>query len=487
VRALTFACLVLTVAAPAQDAGAPADDLLGTWYAEPTHAGTKGHVGLDIVRDGGRVIAKIALLDLQPQPVPFAYVQRAGNKVHLGPLVLEHDAEAGTLRGTFPEELVPVHAIAVEFRRAPLPQSAPAAAEIPTVAPVWRHALGGAVWGGVTFKGGVVYSGCDDGALHALDARTGKERWRVSTGAPVRARPIVHGEVVFAASDDGNLYALDARTGAERWKSEIGKAIERADFGAPEFRYDHQAPAPTVAGDTVFAASTGGQLVALDLATGKERWRFRAADISTSTPAVRGETVFFASFDGHAYAVDARTGELRWKHDFGAEVPTSPAPCDDLVLFGSRSYDLVALRADDGAPAWSYYFWFSWAESSPTVRDRIAYAGSSDGQLLVALDAKTGKEKWRFDTGGSAWGQPAVTADAVFLGAVGVAEYMIDHEGAFFAVERATGEPRWRFPAERRAGERVWGFASSPAVGDGRVYVGSLDGSVLAFPEKSER
>ncbi|NIP92596.1 MAG: PQQ-binding-like beta-propeller repeat protein, partial [Akkermansiaceae bacterium] len=63
------------------------------------------------------------------------------------------------------------------------------------------------------------------------------------------------------------------------------------------------------------------------------------------------------------------------------------------------------------------------------------------GQRLQALDAATGEPLWAFGTGGSTWATPALSVEGVYVGTVGVADYMVAHEARFHAVDRATGEP----------------------------------------------
>jgi outer membrane protein assembly factor BamB len=70
----------------------------------------------------------------------------------------------------------------------------------------------------------------------------------------------------------------------------------------------------------------------------------------------------------------------------------------------------------------------------------------------------------------------------VYIGAVGIPhlEY-IDHHGAFFAVDRATGKTVWRYPMSEIRNSRTYGVASSPAVDHGLVFFGGLDGTFYAF------
>ena len=58
----------------------------------------------------------------------------------------------------------------------------------------------------------------------------------------------------------------------------------------------------------------------------------------------------------------------------------------DRVLVGSRSYDLIALDAATGKELWKHYYWFSWIESPPVVRDGVIYTGSSDATNVYAIN-----------------------------------------------------------------------------------------------------
>jgi glucose dehydrogenase len=74
-----------------------------------------------------------------------------------------------------------------------------------------------------------------------------------------------------------------------------------------------------------------------------------------------------------------------------------------------------------------------------------------------------------------------VTDKRVYIGAVGVLNYIIDHHGGFFAVDRATGNPVWSYPMTVIPGSATYGVASSPAVDHGLVFFGGLDGTFYAF------
>ena len=150
----------------------------------------------------------------------------------------------------------------------------------------------------------------------------------------------------------------------------------------------------------------------------------------------------------------ALRGTVRWVFPTGGAVHSSPAVVDGTVYVGSRDGRLYALDAATGAPRWEYRT-ESWVESSPAVVDGSVYFGSQDG-MLRALDAATGTLRWEFDAEFGVDSAPAVAAGTVYFGA----------DRGLFAVDAASGEPRWSLELPFRVG--------SPVVANGIVYVGSV-------------
>ncbi len=62
---------------------------------------------------------------------------------------------------------------------------------------------------------GIVYFGCRDSNLYALDAKTGEKKWVFNNkGSWVIGTPIVKdGKLYFTTSDSGMFYGVDAKTG----------------------------------------------------------------------------------------------------------------------------------------------------------------------------------------------------------------------------------------------------------------------------------
>jgi outer membrane protein assembly factor BamB len=211
-----------------------------------------------------------------------------------------------------------------------------------------------------------------------------------------------------------------------------------------------------------------------------------AGDIMTATPALHGDLVIFAAYDGKVQAVSAKDGKSRWTYDAKLAVPGDLTVAGDRVLLGSRSYDLISLDAATGKEQWKHYYWFSWIESPPVVRDGVIYTGSSDATNVYALDLADGSLRWKTAVPGYSWQRTAVSDDLVIAGTVGTGAFPGSRSGSLAALDRATGEIRWLYldpPSEETAKARKeWGFGASPVIADGVAYAADLNGKVYAFP-----
>lgn len=137
---------------------------------------------------------------------------------------------------------------------------------------------------------------------------------------------------------------------------------------------------PAVHAGTVFVATEGRQLLAIDLATGCRRWRHDAGvplrSGVTVQPAMAGTPalVFVGDVAGTVHALDAATGALRWRTKVDphpAAVITGTPQLDRGVLYVPVSSYEVALVLQKG------------------------YACCSFRGSVVALDAATGRERWK--------------------------------------------------------------------------------------------
>lgn len=155
------------------------------------------------------------------------------------------------------------------------------------------------------------------GAVVAVSLATGKELWRGPD--PVQdAAVAIHADLAYIFAKRGHLYAMDVRTGRERWK--LAFATNRAACVSQPIVRDGSLYVTGIAdatpGDKERPA--GYYLFALDARTGQELWRYRAtapyehAGVCLSQPVVTTDTIF-ALGDARLYAVQRASGRDRWQ------------------------------------------------------------------------------------------------------------------------------------------------------------------------------
>jgi outer membrane protein assembly factor BamB len=200
--------------------------------------------------------------------------------------------------------------------------------------------------------------------------------------------------------------------------------------------------------------------------------------------------VIFAAFDGKVRAITATDGKPRWTYDAKLAVAGDVVVAGGRVLLGSRSYDLIALDAATGKELWKHYYWFSWIESPPVVRDGVVYTGSSDATNVYAINLSDGSLRWKTAVPGWSWQRTAVDDERVIAGTAGVGAFPAARNGSLVALDRRTGTIRWVYlepPSEEIVkASKGWGFGASPVIADGLVYAADLNGRVYAFvdPER---
>lgn len=182
----------------------------------------------------------------------------------------------------------------------------------------------------------------------------------------------VVGNRIYTMGDKGgaqHVLALDKADGRVVWSAKVGPAWDD-EYAGPR-------GTPTVDGGLVYAIGTEGDLVCLDAASGRERWRkslprdFGGAMMSmwkfSESPLVDGDRLVFTpgARDAALVAVDKRTGQTIWKApvpDLGPQGKDGAAYSSIVISHGggTKQYvqllgrGLVGIRASDGKFLWGY-------------------------------------------------------------------------------------------------------------------------------------
>jgi outer membrane protein assembly factor BamB len=349
----------------------------------------------------------------------------------------------------------------------------------------WKFQTADQVVASPAVVGGVVYVGSVDTNFYALDAETGLERWRFRTAGAIRSSAAVVDGRVYFSSRDGHVYALNGSDGQELWRCKIAETNQTASVD----NWDYFDSSPTLVEGVIYVGSGDRRLYAIDARTGQTNWTYSTQGKVRSTPAVVDGRVYFGGLDRYFYALDAASGTNVWKYRVqgnggfpNGEIYHAPAVLDGVVYFGSRDSALYALDAVTGTNKWrrAVCGGSSWVFNSPAVWNGRVYLGTSIPAYLIALDLVTGQEKWSLSLPAQEYSSPVI-ADGIAYFGIGDAlstctspAHPRPVPAYLYAVNLTTRSVFWRF---RTPGH----IYSSPAVVDGAVYFGCLDGCVYAL------
>ena len=247
-----------------------------------------------------------------------------------------------------------------------------------------------------TVDGKHVYVGSRDGNLYALDVETGRESWRASARDMITATPLVRNGTVIFGSHDNHVYAVRASDGQPLWQRET------------------QGPVATdlaLAGNRVLVGTRAYDLHALDAQNGTPLWNYYYwfSWIDSGPTVVDGVAYVGSSDATSVFAIDVRSGKLRWRSRLSAwcwpRAAVSGRHVFAAMVGGDAGFrtlrgGLVALNRRNGEVEWAFLSkppeplqQFGFASSPVATRDRV-YAADMQGRIY-AFQADARKKRTR--------------------------------------------------------------------------------------------
>ena len=237
---------------------------------------------------------------------------------------------------------------------------------------------------------------------------------------------------------------------------------------------------PAVEGGRAYVAGHGGDVYALDLATGRDLWR-ASTDLELSGgPAVGEGIVVVGGSGGELVALEAATGAKRWQVVTGGEVLTAPTVAGGTVVVRTVDGRLLGLRGADGVEAWSYEQPVPRltlrGNGAPVVDGDMVFAGLDNGKV-VALSLTTGELLWATTVApshGRTEIERLVDIDSP-VRVVGDDIFVVGYQGRIAMLARATGQLWWGRDLSSNRGL---------AIGDDMIYVTAADSTVMALKRR---
>lgn len=326
-----------------------------------------------------------------------------------------------------------------------------------------------------------IFFGSTNYMAYAVDPQC-REVWSRSTRDRIKSDPLVHNSVVYFTSYDGHIYALNASSGKEIWT--FPRSVVTPDKEEEKFEVEapgeaavaaREVPAPGLAGAAMGAPTPEFEAEAapeVPAEAGPEPQPVPESELavvtgsfSYSSPTIFNNTLYVGNLDHRLYAIDIETGKMKWRYKTDAPVTSSPRVHKGNLYFGSNDGNVYAVNTDPPGVLWRSKT-NHWVNSSPLIDGKMLYIGGND-KNLYAFNLKSGHADWRHRTPGPVISIPASYKNLViFAGGKG--------DGRIYGVDKRHGKLFWSY----KTGGKI---ESDPVIEGNKLFVSSGDGYLYAF------
>lgn len=145
-------------------------------------------------------------------------------------------------------------------------------------------------------------------------------------------------------------------------------------------------------------AAKGSYLVAVDLLTGNEKWRFVTNADRLTNLAIGNGKIFFGSSYGYFYALDNETGKEIWRYKAPSEIYVFIYFHNNSVIFRDYTYNIYSIDTETGKKIWQYNQTPALKNGEMLDHGPVYDSGiiffENENKMLIGLDANNGKVRW---------------------------------------------------------------------------------------------
>ncbi len=286
--------------------------------------------------------------------------------------------------------------------------------------------------------------------------------WRFESLGPSESLMLVHNESLLFTSRDRIVCALDLSTGKEKWRF-------ISNYGAIWLISAIQ--------ELVYAACETGKILALDHASGRVIWQITVQKGPLNfAMGIFGGNIYVSTCECKVIAYDASTGDYNWQFTAGGIVEAVKQGVNRTCCISCQNGVVYSLDMESGREIWRFKTQIpehrlqsSVSVQSPQLKvdGKIAYIGGwGEPGVCYAVDAATGAMIWRRNT--------SLNNPVTFLGTLD-RKLFVTPTGysCLVALDVDTGGEEWRF---------AWGCTNRSVSGaNGLAYFGNYDGGVFAL------
>ncbi|MDR1416753.1 MAG: PQQ-binding-like beta-propeller repeat protein [Prevotellaceae bacterium] len=293
----------------------------------------------------------------------------------------------------------------------------------------WKSSVKRSGYNSPVVNGSKIFlTGADEQAreLYCYDVNSGELLWTLTAdqipGSPSQM-PSTTEDTGLAASTvttNGRQVCAIFATGDLICANMEGKRLWAKNLGVPDNHYGYASSLLSF-GSTVIVQydnSNSPKLIALDMATGAQRWsKARTDKITWSSPSIAyidGKPQLLLMGNPNITSYNPNNGEQNWAVKFlSGEVASSPCSSTGLVFSASEYSSLIAVDAATGEKLWEASDYLPEVSSPVATKDNV-YIATSYG-VLACYDAKSGELKKYWETNTEFYSSPVIAEDKIYL------------------------------------------------------------------------
>ena len=268
----------------------------------------------------------------------------------------------------------------------------------------------------------------------------------------------IENNLMFIGDRSGKLYAIDINSGKVKW-----------DFRDEEATSIVGTPA-VVEKKFVVIAQSGAKVICLNIADGSEVWEYTSkaagamGENMTDGVAYGKGKIFFSKDSGKLTALNFKDGELLWEYQSkNADLRTAPLYSDNYIFLGEQGGLFSMINPDTGERVSGGGA--GGPVRTPAVSGGNVYYTSWNGSVYAVKIAGT-TPLWEIKTGASITTSPVIHDGKIFVGT---------SDGTVIALKQDNGETLWKFNTENGS------IVFPPVAGDKIIFVASGQGNIFAL------
>ncbi|MGO8927425.1 MAG: PQQ-binding-like beta-propeller repeat protein [Limisphaerales bacterium] len=290
------------------------------------------------------------------------------------------------------------------------------------------------------------------------------KKWQVTVGDGVSTPALAGGKLYVFTRENGKEVArcLDAATGKELWQDK--EAYEVAAVSGPASGYTGPRSSPVVAAGNVITYGVRGTLSCFDASSGKLLWRKDSTPeawpmfFTSSSPLIENGVCIAqigGQKDGAIVALDLATGGEKWKWTGDGSAYASPilgTIAGMKVIVAQSDKRLVVVNFSEGKLLWETSFAGSGMggmNSATPILDgqTLIFSGTARGTKAVKLakqgDALSATELWSNRDNSIQYNSPVLNNELIFG---------LSARDALFCINEKDGTTAWTSPITGKRG-----------------------------------